>query len=181
MPPVNVTRDGFVRYARAKFGALADEFLRLYPAATDDEAAAQSNAAANDNSRVSTWLWATEWVKGSKRPTYTYFWTHAPPGPDDAMRGAFHGSEIPYAFGNLETTDRPWTDEDHRIAKRMSSYWANIIKTGDPNGPGLPRWPAFDAHATAVMELGKQWTTVPVASAERIAFWRGFFETQTPW
>ncbi len=181
MPQVNVTLAAFVAAARAKFGPLADEYLRLYPATTDDEAARQNNIAANDNSRISTYLWATEWVKGGKRPTYTYFWTHAPPGPDRMMRGAYHGSEIPYVFGTLETTDRPWTDDDRRIADRMSSYWANIIKGGNPNGAGLPRWPAFDARNASVMELGTRWQPIPVASPERLAFWRRFFATQTPW
>jgi para-nitrobenzyl esterase len=138
MPQVNVTLEGFRNSAQAKFGALAEEFLKLYPATNDDEAALASNEAARDNSRISTWSWAREWSKGAGHPVYTYFWTHAPPGPDARMRGAYHGSEINYALGNLYATERPWTDEDRRIADTMSSYWANIVKTGNPNGAGLP-------------------------------------------
>jgi para-nitrobenzyl esterase len=181
MPQVNVTLDGFRKSAQAKFGALAEEFLKLYPASNDDEAALVSSDAARDNSRISTWSWARAWSKGSGHPVYTYFWTHAPPGPDAAMRGAYHGSEINYALGNLYGTKRPWTDEDRRIAETMSSYWANIVKTGSPNGAGLPDWPAYDAAASSVMRLGEGWGPIPIATPERIDFWLRFFATQKPW
>jgi para-nitrobenzyl esterase len=181
MPQVNVTLEGFRKSAQAKFGPLAGDFLKLYPASNDDEAALASNEAARDNSRISTWSWAREWSKGSGQPVYTYFWTHAPPGPDAAMRGAYHGSEINYALGNLYATDRPWTEEDRRVADTMSSYWANIVKTGNPNGAGLPNWPAYDAQASSVMRLGDDWGTMPIATPERIDFWLRFFATQKPW
>jgi para-nitrobenzyl esterase len=180
-PQVNVTLQAFQDYAHVKFGPFADEFLKLYPATSDDEAARASNEAARDNSRISTWSWAREWAQGSGHPVYTFFWTHAPPGPDSQMRGAYHGAEINYALGNLYATDRPWTDEDRRIADTMSSYWANIVKTGNPNGAGLPDWPAYDARASTVMLLGDSFGMAPIATPERIAFWQRFFATQKPW
>jgi para-nitrobenzyl esterase len=181
MPQVNVTLDAFRHSAQVKFGPLAEEFLKLYPASNDEEAALASNEAARDNSRISTWSWAREWAPGSGQPVYTYFWTHAPPGPDALMRGAYHGSEINYALGNLYATERPWTDEDRRIADTMSSYWANIVKTGNPNGAGLPEWPAYDAKAATVMRLGEDWGTMPIATPARADFWLRFFATQKPW
>lgn len=180
-PQVNVTLDAFRKSAHAKFGALAEEFLQLYPAIDDEQAAWASSEAARDNSRISTWSWARTWGQGTGKPVYTYFWNHAPPGPDAAMRGAYHGSEINYALGNLYATDRPWTDEDRRIADIMSSYWANIVKTGNPNGAGLPAWPAYDAKAGSVMLLGEDWGMIPVATPERTDFWLRFFATQKPW
>ena len=180
-PEISVTLADYVRVAHRKYGPMADEFLRLYPATTDDEAARASNAAAQDNNRVSTYLWAIAWSRGSTRPVYTYWWTHAPPGPGAELRGAYHGSEINYVFGNLYAVDRPWSDEDRAIADRMSSYWANIIKTGDPNGPDLPRWPAFAPAGANVMRLGDQWRQMPVAPPEKIDFWKRFFAHQVQW
>lgn len=181
MPQTNVTLAAYVASARRKFGPLADRFLALYPASTDDEAALQNNAAARDNSRVSTWLWGRAWRPGTDKPIHTYFWTHAPPGPGHDLRGAFHGSEIPYAFNSLDAVDRPWTADDRRIAETMSSYWANIIKTGDPNGPGLPQWPAYDPDVPQVMELGDHFGPIPVADRAHIRFWEDFFATQKAW
>lgn len=182
MPQTSVTVAQFQTAARRKFGALADDFLKLYPARTDEEAALQNNASARDNSRISTWLWGTLWRKANQQPLHTYFWTHAMPGPQHDLRGAFHGSEIPYAFNSLDAMpDVPWTAEDRRIANIMSSYWANIIKTGDPNGSGLPAWPAYDPNRPQVMELGDHFSAIPVASPEKIAFWQRFYATQPAW
>jgi para-nitrobenzyl esterase len=181
-PQVNATLSAYRTFGQRKFGAMAEEFFRLYPAATDDEAARASNAQARDNNRVTTWLWAGLWTPGTRQPVYTYFWTHAPPGSDAAMRGAFHGSEINYAFGNLDANNRPWTPEDHAIADLMSSYWANVIKTGNPNGPGLPVWPQWRGTTPMVMELGRLWKPIPVAiSAAKIDFWRRFYRMQAQW
>lgn len=180
-PQVNVRLADFHAYARSKFGPMAGEFLKLYPASTDDEASRASNDAARDSNRISTWLWASEWTKGTQKGVYTYFWTHAPPGPDAALRGAYHGAEINYTLGTLYASNRPWTEQDRAIAERMSSYWANIIAKGDPNGPGLPLWPKYDGRIPEVMSLGDRWARIPIATPQRIAFWKRFFATQDAW
>jgi para-nitrobenzyl esterase len=176
-----VTLAAYRKAAARKFGPLAPEFFRLYPANTDDEAAEQYSSASRDNSRVSTYLWGTEWVRHAHQPVFTYFWTHRPPGPDHDLRGAYHGSEIPYVFGNLYPPNLPWSDADRQIADTMSSYWVNYIATGDPNGPGVPRWPTYDPTAATVMELGDHFAPIPVASPEKLAFWKRFFATQDAW
>lgn len=180
-PPVHVTLDDYVSAARQKFGTMADEFLALYPATTDGEAALASNNAIRDNSRVSTYLWGKAWTKGADRPVYTYFWTHRPPGPDHDIRGAYHGSEIVYFFGNLNPATQGWTDQDHEIADTMSSYLANYITTGDPNGHGLPRWPAYSPSSPTVMEVGESYGPMRVAPPAKVDFWKRYFATQDAW
>ena len=180
-PHPNVTLSDYVSAAKRKFGSMADEFLKLYPASTDDEAARANNDAAHDNSRVSTYLWGTEWTRHSRLRVYTYFWTHRPPGPGHDTRGAFHGSEITYVFGNVPASGGPWTDDDRRLANIMSSYWANYVATGNPNGPGVPAWPTYDPKSPTVMELGDHFRPIPVASPEKLDFWRRFFMTQSAW
>ena len=178
LPRINLTVEALQSAARRKFGPMAAEFLRLYPADSDDQAAQQNDASVRDNSRISTYLWAVDFTAGTNRPVYTYFWTHRPPG-DPA--GAHHGSEIDYVFDNLALKNQPWTDADRRIAGIMSSYWANFVATGDPNGPGLPLWPPFDARSPTVMELGDRFGPMPIASPARLDFWKRFFATQPGW
>jgi len=63
----------------------------------------------------------------------------------DGRPGAFHGSELPFVFDN---TDRcaPMTGgtlEARTLAARVSDGWIYFARTGNPNHPGLPAWPAF--------------------------------------
>jgi para-nitrobenzyl esterase len=58
-------------------------------------------------------------------------------------RGAVHSAEIEYAMGNLSTNKvYSWTTEDYKVSEVMQEYFANFIKTANPNGKGLPNWPA---------------------------------------
>ena len=176
-----VTLAGYRRAARRKFGSMAAEFFRLYPAATDQQAAHEYRLAIHDNSQISTYLWARQWKAETGEPVYTYFWTHAPPEPTRALRGAYHGSERYYVFDSLDNFKLPWTAQDRRIADMMSSYWANYARTGDPNGPGLPHWPAFDSRVAQVMLLGNRFGPVRIAGGAKFRFWTRFFATQEPW
>jgi para-nitrobenzyl esterase len=64
-------------------------------------------------------------------------------GPQ-APRGAAHSAEIQYAMGNLDLDRRyAWEPGDHEVSKTMQAYFVNFIKTGKPDGPGLPPWPAY--------------------------------------
>ncbi len=92
-----------------------------------------------------------------------YFWNHVLPGPDAAQYGAFHTSEVPYVLNTLEQSKRPFTEVDRKIADVLSSYWANFATSGDPNGKGLPAWPAADAKTWMTMELSERPHPIPVA------------------
>lgn len=177
-PHINLTLPEFQSAARRKFGPLAEEYLKLYPATTDDEAARESDESARDNSRISTYLWAVDWSRHCDKPVYTYFWTHRPTGDPN---GAHHASEILFVFDNLAMKKQPWTEEDRKVAATVSSYWVNFISKGNPNGPRLPEWPAFNPKSMSVMELGDHFAPMPIASPAHIAFWEKFFATQPAW
>ena len=81
---------------------------------------------------MSLWL-----EKLGRKPAYVYYFSQLPQG-DDA--GAFHSSELWYLFGTLERSWRPKTPGDYVVSAALSDYWTNFIKTGDPNGSGLPEW-----------------------------------------
>lgn len=160
-PNLKMTVAQFQAYAESEFADRAPEFLALYPAATDEEAAEQYNNYARDEERVSTFLWGTQFKEtaGNRSPVYNYWWTHVPPGSDTTNpieptngAGAYHGAEKYYLFGNLYGTDRPWTEADHAIADTTSSYVANFCATGNPNGRHSPPHVACPAYVEAVVD-----------------------------
>ena len=110
--------------------------------------------------------------QSAKSKIFTYFYTHALPGPDIDKYGAFHTSEVPYVFNSLTRSDRPFTDADRKLADTISTYWANFARSGDPNGKGLPQWPAASAANALTMELGDRLRPIPVAGAAGLDFFR---------
>lgn len=101
-----------------------------------------------------------DWARAHRGPVFAYYYTHPEPGPGADRFGAFHSAEIPYIFGTLNASpSRPFTDRDRAIARAMSQFWTNFVKFGDPNGPGLPHWPAFTGTPADVMELGEEFAS----------------------
>ncbi|MDQ2665469.1 MAG: carboxylesterase family protein [Gemmatimonadota bacterium] len=96
----------------------------------------------------------TERARTSKSPAFAYYFTRGIPWPEHPDFGAFHSSEVPYVFGTLDALARPWTDVDRRLSEVMMDYWVNFAMRGNPNGPGLQPWPAFDPASPSIMELG---------------------------
>ena len=70
-------------------------------------------------------------------------------GAAAVARGAAHSAEIQYALGNLDLDNRyAWDADDHKVSATMQDYFANFIRTFNPNGPGLLQWPAYDAKTS---------------------------------
>ncbi len=180
-PHPDVTADAFRERAGQRYAEMAGEFLKLYPGATDEQARASQNESAWDSTRTSMYLWAVARAKTAKTKAYTYFWDHTLPGPDAARYGAFHSSELAYVMNSLAMCGRPFTDADRNIADMMSSYWANFIRTGDPNGKGLPHWPSVSDAPGMTMEVGDKMSAIPVAGDKvKQAFYEKYFNQPRP-
>ncbi len=119
---------------------------------------AAARLAASRASRATLLDWARRRASQCQTPLFLYLYDHIEPGAEAARWGAFHAAEIPYVFGTFKAApQRPYRAVDRQVARRMAGYWINFVKSGIPNGPGLPHWPAFDAAAPAVMEIGDRY------------------------
>jgi para-nitrobenzyl esterase len=150
---------------RKFYGDKADPIVKAYAATTQDEVfeAAMHLASARFIS-YGTWKWTELHQQTSGKPVYRYLYakvrpaylgmpgqpppaTQAAPGatpPVQAPRGAGHSAEIQYAMGNLDLDKRyQWEPADYDVSKTMQGFFVNFIKTGNPNGAGLPTWPAY--------------------------------------
>jgi len=149
----------YVEAARKNFGDLADEFLKLYPVRSDADVKQAFHDANRDSTFANPRTWAQLQTKTGKSGAYLYIFSQTPPYlAGDALppmpRGAIHGTDCFYMFNNLHNKDWPWTEMDRKVGETMSSYWANFVKTGDPNGAGLPRWPAYNSQDGQALNIG---------------------------
>ncbi len=77
----------------------------------------------------------------------------------------------------------PARPADQAVSDEVSSYWTNFAKTGDPNGAGLPAWPAFTDANQQVMNLNDPSKAIPVPNLEKLQVLDGYFawrRSQTP-
>jgi para-nitrobenzyl esterase len=153
-PFVPTPATAYVEKSRLRYGALTEDFLRIYPVRTDDDARAAHNASLRDSMLGwATRSWARAATATGKSKVYSYYFTRVPPGFNSERYGAFHGAEIAYVFGNLQPP-RPWQDVDRALSAAMMSYWINFAIHGNPNGAGLPPWPAYEAVRDTVLTFG---------------------------
>lgn len=150
------TPENYAKKVKQQFLNDADEVLKLYPGTTQDEVIKSATALASDRFIVySTWKWAELQAKTGGKPVYRYlFSTPRPPevnptpNPNEGkmpkpMVGASHASEIEFAMGNLPYNKvYAWTADDYKVSATMQQYFANFVKTGNPNGKRLPKWDA---------------------------------------
>jgi para-nitrobenzyl esterase len=91
-------------------------------------------------------------------PAYLYYFTHHTPVREGRLK-APHTLEIPYVLDTLvpgAPIVGPATPKEQALADRLSRTWASFARTGNPNNPGIPPWPAYDPQARAVMVLDDQ-------------------------
>jgi para-nitrobenzyl esterase len=160
--------DVFIENAMKQYGDLEKEFIALFPAGNDEEAAKSQKRVSQMFFGWQNYTWAKAQDETGTANAYLYYFTRVPPG--EPNYGAFHSAEFGYALKTLKLWNRPFTDYDYKLSDIMSSYWVNFATDGDPNGEELPEWPVFISSDPEVMLLGDEVKAIPLPNAEQLKF-----------
>jgi para-nitrobenzyl esterase len=202
-PKTEPTPENYAAAVKKRYGDHADEILKLYPGNTPEEVQESGTALAGDQFiAYSTWKWIDLQAKTGGKPVYRYYYSHPRPPMTPEMgnavaglaggvirgeqaaatprpptpKGAVHSADIEYAMGNLSTNKvYAWTPDDQKVSETFLGYFANFVKNGDPNGPGLPEWPAMNGTS------GEQVMHIDVTSKAQPAAHRARYELLDSW
>jgi para-nitrobenzyl esterase len=183
------TPENYAKAVTTLYGDRAADVLKAYPAWTNEEVIQAGTDLASDRFiAFSTWKWLDLHSRTGVKPVYRYYYSRPRPAmnpemgnatanlaggvtrgaaasgpPRPAPRGAVHSAEIEYAMGNLDSNKvYAWTPDDHKVSATMLGYFANFVLTGDPNGAGLPKWPAANRGGEIqVMRIDVETKAVP--------------------
>jgi para-nitrobenzyl esterase len=186
-PPMTAQR--WKESAAQRWGNLSELGLAAYPAASDTEAVAANNSIFTDNMAYIMRVFGERQRSIGKR-AYIYHFVREPPyAPGSRNLGVCHTCEMAYVFDNLASV-RVYPDSsspelaaasatDRKVAAITSSYWVNFAKTGDPNGPGLPKWPQIQNAAKGpVLQIGSATAVGDSLGAAKVKLYQAMYERQ---
>ncbi|MGH8201541.1 MAG: carboxylesterase/lipase family protein [Steroidobacteraceae bacterium] len=157
------------------FGPLAPRFAALYPAATAAQRARSARRLHHDLGLAALYRWSQLWSTHAHSPAYGYLFDHLEPGPQSSRWGMFHSSELSYVFGTLDAApQRHYTALDRSLSIRLMRYWLDFVKTGNPNGAGLPVWPAMGPRDPQVMVLMRAMQARPMLPPRKLGAMQSF-------
>lgn len=164
------TLDGYRQYVNATFCEEAPTIFGLYPATSDAEALAAHRELMRDMAfGWQAWTWARLQAQTGEQPIYYYHFNYTRPAQPNRPAGPIHSSELGYAMDNLDAAGTGWEARDREVADAMATYWTNFVKTGDPNGEGLPAWPAYTAESPVQLHIEDEgFIPGPVANLDNL-------------
>jgi para-nitrobenzyl esterase len=153
----SVSADAYKKFVTATFGAQAEKVLGLFPARTDKDVSKALAAFLRDVYFIGPNRAFARSRAGLASKTFLYHFTRATPLARTMGLGAHHAAELRYVF---DTLDGPgsfgYEAKDHALATKIADAWVRFAKTGDPNGEGLPEWPAYTKEKDEHLELGEE-------------------------
>ena len=155
-----ITSDNYVDTLSILYGDAAERVAALVPPGSVPLASDYIVEAGGDAKGAYNFVLSATWFTYSHynwsrllaaqgRPCWEYYFTK-----ENGSLRANHAGELPYLYGNLYWNDFAYAEEDFELSELMQQYLLNFVRTGNPNGEGLPEWPLFADAPTEVFEFG---------------------------
>ncbi|WP_153637956.1 carboxylesterase/lipase family protein [Prolixibacter sp. NT017] len=173
------TPEDYIADVKKRYGKFADVLIKAYPAGTNTVPKTARDLMRDAAFGWQTWSWARLQSKTGKSKVFYYYFDQHPDYPKDspwAGHGSPHGQEVAYVFNHIDPNSPHTSATDVKISDAMATYWTNFAKYGDPNGEGLPQWPAFSNANPDVMYFSQTPHVGPVPSAESLQVLDDYFK-----
>jgi para-nitrobenzyl esterase len=172
------TPEDYIAGVKARYGKFADDLLKAYPVGSNTVPKTARDLSRDAAFGWHTWTWARLEARTGKSKVFYYYFDQHPEYPEGSARagdGTPHGADVAYVFQHLNRRSPPPTKTDLEISEAVSTYWVNFAKHGDPNGQGVPKWPAFSDRNPEVMYFNQTPHPGPVPSAKSLKVLDGYF------
>jgi len=145
------TFDDLRKLAVQMFGEDADEFMAICDIQSDNIGASKQKASVSGIEYAIRIAAQANSDTGANTPFYYYNFDAEIPGWDNP--GTFHSVDLWFFFETLAKCWRPFVGKHYDLSRHMCNYWANFIRSGDPNGQDstgeeLPRWEPYTPFHT---------------------------------
>lgn len=138
----------------APFGADRDRAKAAYDPDNTGKVSALGVLMTSDQIMVEPARFVVRTIVATGQPAYEYRFSYVAESMRKQWNGAPHATEIPFVFNTvLARYGKDLTPADKAIAEAANSYWVNFAKTGNPNGNGLPVWPAYSPKSDIILDF----------------------------
>ncbi len=173
------TPQAYIDGVRKRYDRFADDLLKAYPTGDTKVPKTARDLARDSAFGWHTWIWARMQSQLGKGKAFYYYFDQHPDYPADSPQagyGAPHGRDVAYVFKHFtgDQGKKP-TLADDVISEAMATYWTNFAKYGDPNGKGVPKWPAFSDKNPTLMYFAGTPHTGPVPTADGLKVLDSYF------
>lgn len=165
----------FTEAVQQRYGKYAEALLEAYPVTETSVPKTARDLSRDAAFGWQTWSWARLQSKMGTSKAWLYYFDQHPDYPADSPKygyGSPHGQDVAYVFGHVGADN----ESDVALSEAMVTYWTNFAKFGNPNGEGIPNWPAFSDDNPEVMYLGPTPHIGQVPSAVSLEVLDDYFE-----
>lgn len=175
---IGTPKEKFIENVRKNLGALADEYLEASPIYEDEVYRRMLFGLMSENLQQGVYDYAKFRSYEEGKDVFVYEFSRRLPGEDNI--GAIHSADYFYTFQCLPYSRRDMRGVDFELARVMNKFWANFIKTANPNGEDLPHWPAYEQYDPMYMDLGECQMKRPIRYNARQRIRSRFFQKLKP-